>query len=109
MTPADLFGGNHMAQQLFAEVKRVIDSIGVNEFRVTKSQAAFRRKRIFAWVWMPSQYLLGEVAPLVLSISLNTRDRSPRWKEVVEPSPGHFMHHLELRELDDLDAQVVRW
>ncbi|MBN1661408.1 MAG: hypothetical protein JXA93_23655 [Anaerolineae bacterium] len=77
--------------------------------RVSKSQIAFRRRRSFAWVWRPGQYLKGEVAPLVLTLSLPQRDASPRWKEVVEPAPGKFTHHLELYDVVDVDDQVRRW
>jgi hypothetical protein len=53
--------------------------------------------------------LRGKQAPLVLSLSFPRRDRSARWKEVVEPAPGRFMHHLELRSIGDLDQQVLAW
>lgn len=55
---------------------------------------------------MPDRWLDGDVAPLVLSIALSRRDRSKRWKQVVEPTPGRFMHHLELWSVADLDEQV---
>ena len=71
-------------------------SIGDATVRATKSQVAFRRRRAFAWAWMPGQYLHGQVAPLVLTVALPARDPSPRWKQVVEPAPGRFIHHLEL-------------
>lgn len=77
--------------------------------RVTKSQIAFHRGRAFAWAWMPAKWLGGNMAPLVLSVRLPRRDRSRRWKEVVEPAPGRFMHHLELYVPGDIDTQVRRW
>ena len=48
-------------------------------------------------------------APLVLTISFMKRDPSPRWKEIVEPTPGRFMHHLEVYSTEDLDQQVREW
>jgi hypothetical protein len=42
----------------------------------------------------------------LLSIALRRRDLSPRWKEVVEPYPGRFTHHLELFTGEEIDAQV---
>jgi hypothetical protein len=50
--------------------------------------------------------LNADVPPLVLSVSLRRRDGSPRWKKVVEPRPGHFTHHLELRSPKELDDEV---
>jgi hypothetical protein len=77
--------------------------------RVTKSQVAFRRSRAFAWAWTPDRYLRGKTAPLVLSISLNRADTSPRWKEVVKVRGNHWMHHLELGDASEIDDEVCRW
>ena len=87
----------------------MIGALGSLELRVTKSQVAFRRRRAFAWAWMPGKILRGRTAPLVLSLALPERDPSPRWKQVVEPAPGRFMHHLELYTPADLDEQVAVW
>jgi hypothetical protein len=51
----------------------------------------------------------GEVAPAVLTVALGRHDPSPRWKEVVHPSPQHWVHHLEVRSVDELDAEVAAW
>jgi hypothetical protein len=53
--------------------------------------------------------LRGEHSPLVLSVFLRRRDESPRWKEVVEPKPGWFTHHAELRSAKDVDHEVGEW
>ncbi len=87
----------------------VVGEVGPSERRITKSQIAWRRRRGFARVWTPDRYLHGDGAPLVLSVALPRRDASPRWKEVVEPRPGHWMHHLELRAEDDVDDDVAAW
>jgi hypothetical protein len=58
---------------------------------------------------MPEQYLKWKAAPLVLTVLLPWRDESPRWKQVVEPYPGRFTHHLELYETADIDEEVVGW
>mgnify|MGYP001765576653 CR=1 FL=1 len=76
---------------------------------MTKSQVAFRRRRAFAWVWMPGIYLRRPAAPLVLTVALSRRDDSARWKQVVEPAPGRFVHHLELYAPKDLDDEVAAW
>ena len=109
MTPEDFFSGKPEALVLFAHVRRAIDTLGPSSTRITKSQIAFRRRRAFAWVWCPGQYLRGRTAPLVLSVSLPQRDGSPRWKEIGEPAPGRFMHHLELYEPADIDHDVSIW
>ena len=105
----EFFEGQEKSRQLFEAVRCVINIIGCTELRVTKSQIAFRRRKAFAWVWMPGKYLRGETAPLVLTLSLRSRDASPRWKEIVEPSPGRFTHHLELYSVNDIDDEVRDW
>ena len=51
----------------------------------------------------------GNTAPLVLTIFLPRHDTSRRWKEVVEPAPARFTHHLELTDAADLDEEVRGW
>jgi hypothetical protein len=44
-----------------------------------------------------------------LKLAFNHRDSSPRWKEIVEPAPGRFTHHLELHSTADVDDEVRSW
>ena len=76
---------------------------------MTKSQIAFRRRKAFAWVWIPGKYLRGRTAPLVLTFVFRSRNASPRWKEIVEPAAGRFTHHLELYRTEDIDEEVLGW
>lgn len=77
--------------------------------RTSKSQVAFRRRRGFAYLWLPGMYLAKPSAEVVLSIALDRELASGRFKEVVHPSPRVWMHHLEIRSLDDLDDEVSGW
>ncbi len=81
MTLDEFFDGQEGPRQLFKTLLRVVNVIGPAELQVTKSQIAFRRRRAFAWVWMPGKYLRGKHAPLVLTLSLRSRSTSPRWRE----------------------------
>lgn len=103
------FSGDERARALFERVREAVESIGEATVRATSSQVAFRRRIAFAWVWIPGRHLHGEVALLVLSVGLRRRDESSRWKEVVEPHPGRFTHHIELHAPDDIDDEVVGW
>src|SRR4030042_293496 len=104
MTSLDEFFGAHLeSRRLFDVLHRRIEAIGFSEISVTKSQIAFRRKKAFAWAWIPGKYLRGKTAPLVLSLSFQDRDSSQRWKEIVEPAKGRFMHHLEINSAADID------
>jgi hypothetical protein len=109
-TVTAVFRGRPAARRLFAAVNEAIAGAGPSTMRITKSQVAFRRKRGFAWAWTPDRWLRADaVAPLVLSIALPRRVRSRRWKEVVEPQPRRFMHHLELFDVGDVDDEVRAW
>ena len=102
------FEGDAQALRLFEAVADCVEGFGDGGLKVSKSQIAFRRARNFAMVWRPAQYL-GRGAPLVLTVLLRRRDRSSRWKEVVEPAPGRFTHHLELRDVAEVDDEVEAW
>jgi len=94
---------------VYERVRGVLRELGPVEIRASKSQIAFRRRRGFAYLWLPGQYLRKPAAELVLSFSLGRHDASPRFKEVVHPSPTHWMHHLEVDGPDDIDGEVVAW
>lgn len=98
-----------LAAGLVERVRTVCEPMPGLELRVSKSQVAFHRPRGFAWVWRPAQYLRNPKAPAVLSIALGRHDLSPRWKEVAHPSPRHWIHHLEVHALSEIDDQVVAW
>jgi hypothetical protein len=109
VTLDEFFTGYEASRVLFDALRALVDSLGEAELRVGKSQVAFSHQRAFAWAWVPDRYLGGGHAPLVLSVALPERSNSPRWKQIVEPSPGRFMHHLELGTESDLDDEVLAW
>lgn len=86
-----------------------LDTLGPYDVRVSKSQVALWRRHGFAYLWRPDQYLRHPAAQVVLSLALDRPLDSPRFKQVVEPAPHHWMHHLVLRALTDLDDEVAAW
>jgi Domain of unknown function (DUF5655) len=109
MTVDEFFAADLESRQLFETLREMVVAIGPTQLRVTKSQIAFQRRKAFAWVWQPGQYLRGKHAPLVLTLAFRYRDVSPRWKEIVEPRPGYFTHHLELWSASEIDDEVRSW
>jgi hypothetical protein len=109
MRPEDLFDGHPTAEVVFRAVLTRVESLGDCQVKTTKSQVALRRRRGFAYLWRPGQYLARPSAEVVLSIVLDRRDDSPRWKEVVHPSPAHWMHHLEVHDPAEIDDEVTAW
>jgi hypothetical protein len=108
-TPEAFFAGHPDALAVFREVCAIVERLGPFEVRISKSQAAFWRKRGFAYVWMPGQYLKSPRAEVVLSIVLGRQDDSPRFKEVAHPTPSHWIHHLEIHQSGELDEEVIDW
>lgn len=107
-TPERVFAGYPDSLRLFEAVRSAIDAVGGAEQRASKSQVAFRGRRGFAFAWRPGQYVRSEV-PLVLSIALPREVPSPRFKEVVHPAAGVWLHHLELDDPGQLDDEVRGW
>lgn len=106
--PEEVFSGSPQGLELFRGVERILAGFPPSTVRATKSQVAFRGRRAFAYMWWPARYLKSDV-PAVLSIALRRRLASGRFKEVVNPSKGVWMHHLELRSMADLDDEVAGW
>lgn len=105
----EYFKDQALSRELFDVLRQMMAFIGETEMRVTKSQVAFYRRKAFAWAWMPEKYLRRKAAPLVLTLAFRERDPSPRWKEIVEPYPGRFTHHLELYARTEIDDEVRSW
>ena len=107
-TPEEVFSGSPRGLELFHAVEAMLAAPTPPDVGATKSQVAFRQRRGFAYLWWPGRYLDSDV-PAVLSIALPGRIDSARFKEVVNPSPGVWMHHLELHTVDELDTEVLDW
>lgn len=108
ITVESFFVGHETGLALYRAVEQVALGLGGVSVRVTKSQIALRRRTAFAYVWRPGQYVRSQV-PAVLSIALPRRVPSSRFKSVVHPSPGVWMHHLELSNADQVDEEVRDW
>lgn len=99
-----------MPQAVFDRVWQVVAGTTDDvRARVTASQVALRRRRGFAWLWLPERYLRRPVAEVVLSIALGRHDPSPRFKEVVRPARAHWMDHLEVGGPAEIDDEVAAW
>jgi hypothetical protein len=108
--PAEaFFAGHSLGVAAYRWLRSVTDPLGSVSVRVSRSQVAFRRRRGFAWLWLPGRWLAKPDAEVVLSVALDRHDPSPRFKEVVHPAPRVWMHHLEIRSMADLDAETEAW
>jgi Domain of unknown function (DUF5655) len=110
ITPDDFFAGSPQGLAVFRRVNDLVTQARPDiTVRTSKSQVAFRSRRGFAYLWRPGQYLRNPAAEVVLSIVLPRRASSQRFKQVVHPAPTVWMHHLEIRSVDDVDREVELW
>jgi hypothetical protein len=107
--PEAFFDGHPLGLAAYQAVHFLLDSVGPVDVRVGRSQVAFRRRRGFAFLWLPDRWLKHPAAEVVLSVALDHHDDSPRWKEISHPSRSVWMHHLEIHALDELDGEVLGW
>jgi hypothetical protein len=109
-TPEEFFAGSDTGLAVYGRVRAVVAGLADDvTVRTSKSQVAFRRRRGFAYLWRPGQYLRHPAAEVVLSVALPRELRSQRWKEVAHPSAGTWMHHLEVHSPADVDDEVRDW
>ena len=109
MQPEDLFDGHPVALAVYERVAACLAGLGPFEVRTSRSQVAFRRRRGFAYLWRPGQYLRHPQAEVVLTVVLGRHDPSARFKQVVHPTDAHWVHHLEVRDPAEIDAEVLGW
>lgn len=107
-TPEQLFAGFPDGRLIYDAVEQAVHGFGTASIRASRSQIAFRRRKGFAFVWRPGQYVASTV-PAVLSIALPHAVESPRFTSVVHPAPMVWMHHLELHDPGEVDEQVSGW
>ena len=108
-SPEEFFAGPPDASQIYDTVRARAERLGPVEVRTTRRQAAFRRRRGFAYLWLPGRWLRNPPAEVVLSLALDHRVPSARFKQVVRPSPRTRVHHLEVRDVADIDDEVSGW
>ena len=108
-TPEDFFAGVPLGVAVLERVREALADAEPLDVRTSRSQVALRRRRGFAWLWRPDRYLERPGAPVVLSFALGRSATSPRLKQVSQVSRRHWMHHLEVRDLAEIDEEVVGW
>lgn len=60
LTLDEFFTGWEDSRMLFDALHATMEAIGAAELRIGKSQVSFRRRRAFAWAWIPDRYLHGK-------------------------------------------------
>lgn len=109
MTPEEFFAESTIGRATYERLCGRMTNIGRFEVRVSKSQVALRRRRGFAYLWLPGRYLTHAQAEVVLSLALDHELDSVRFKEIAHPTSGVWQHHLEIHAVDDIDDEVEGW
>lgn len=104
----EFFEGDPTARRIHDRLFTELTAVEGVEVRVGRSQVAYRLGRTFAIEWRPGRYLRTDV-PLVLSLPLLERLKSPRFKQVVPVARNCWMHHLELCSPAEVDDEVEGW
>lgn len=107
-TASEFFEDSPAGLAIFEAVASVVSAFGPVKVQVSKSQITFRRRRGFAYLWRPGQYVKSLV-PAVLSLALPRELESPRFKEIAHPTTKVWMHHLELHDTSMIDPEVTGW
>jgi len=97
-----------LALAVYERVAALIEELGGAEVKVSATQVAFRRRRGFAYVWTPPGRNPA-TSPAILSIAYTHRIVSDRFREVVQPRPNIWQHHLWVDDPGDLDEEVFAW
>jgi len=109
-TPDQLFAGRPAALALFRTARAFIESLGPVKTEVTKTQVSFGATTKFAWVWLPQLWIRKQPEEsIVLTFALRRHVDDRRIKEVVEPVPRRFTHHVVILKEEDLDDAVRGW
>ena len=95
---------------LFEAVEKAIAALGPSEYRVSKSQIAWKNPLNFAFVSLPQRwYPRWSESALLLTFGLGRRVEGDEIFRAVEPYPGRWTHHVILNRPEDLDGAVRAW
>lgn len=109
-TLEQLFAKRPAALSLFHVIYHFVGSLCPVTMEVLKTQVSFGAKTKFAWVWLPQIWIRKQPEDsIVLTFALRRRIADVRVKQVAEPRPGRFMHHVVIRWEADLDGEVRGW
>ncbi|HEX6325016.1 MAG TPA: DUF5655 domain-containing protein [Jiangellaceae bacterium] len=110
VTPEQFLAGTDSGLAIYRWLQSVLADGGF-DFTVStsKSQVAFRRRRGFAYLWLPGKYLRRPNVDVVLSLALSRELPSGRFKEITRSAPAIWMHHLEVHSVADLDDEMAAW
>lgn len=112
LTPIARFFIQHEdAKPLFDGIAvRLLERFPETAFKIQKSQIACVSVKTYAALWFPIHPIKDHPdTKLILSFGLDEKIEDPRIREVNEPYPHRYMHHILLSSADELDATILDW
>jgi len=108
---AHFFQHQDAAKMLFDGIAiRLLERFPESSFKIQKSQIALVSTKTYAALWLPIHPIKDHPeAKLILSFGLDEKLEDPRIREVNEPYPKRYMHHILLSQAEDLDETLLTW
>ena len=96
------------AAALFSILMQKCASFGDASYAVESSGIALGSPKPYAYAWLPAPGAASSPC-IVLTLRLNRRIPSDRFKQIVEIYPRRYAHHLKLLDPAQLDEEVLLW
>ena len=78
--------------------------------KVSKTQIAFSNKYQFAFVSLPFRKIKGSHGSyIIFTFGLGRKEEHPLIFAATEPYPGRWTHHVMIRSVDEIGAQIKEW
>lgn len=99
--------GSREAELYAAIAKRLRAAVGEISVKHDRTQTAFVRRVQFAWVSMPRRR--ADAGAVMLSFGLPSPVESGRILHRAQVAPGRWMHHMLIRDEEEMDDEVLGW
>ena len=103
------FQGRPAEYQLYLQLEAVLlQRFPESAVQVKKTQISFTNRHLYACISLPARRKTSFPC-LLLTFGLPYRLDSPRILQAVEPYPNRWTHHVILRDVLELDEELLGW
>lgn len=107
---AVFFGKNTRSGALFDQIMERLQAEfpGLHVLKVGKTMINLGDSRTFFYISLPRQAARRNEA-LLISLGLDRPIQSPRIRDVSQPYPGRWTHHILIGGAEELDEELLSW
>lgn len=107
----EFFAKQPLAQPLFEAVaSKILANFPQVEIQVKKTQISFRERYLFAAVSLPRRKIKETPGScIIVTFGLARHLEHPRIMEAVEPYPNRWTHHVLVRDISEVDEELMEW